>query len=222
MAKKDKSKKQNFLSFLRGIMSVNLSLIRNIDSTCRNADGELFDIVLVGESEDKKSTFCVQLPNIFDNDYELLYALKNALAVIEHQPLVKANTPELGANFMIDEGRADLLRRSHYMSDFINSTYFSFNGNMLRFVIDKRQSCVKFIKDRKLTEMYEFDGSVIPCLPDLFIKANMAKVRRDLHFYEKELKIGQKCEMIKEKRSRLAEFEAIVEPVPETYDPFMN
>lgn len=207
-------------------MSVNLSLIRNIDSTCRNADGERFDLVLVGETENKRGTFIVEIPHIFNNDYELLYALKNGLSVIEHQPIVKANTAELGANFEIDKKRADVLRRSHYMCSFIDSTYFSINGNMLRFCIDKKQSFVKFIKDTRLQEAYSYEGSIIPCLPDLFIKANLNKAKRDLYFYEEQLKVGQKCEMIKEKRRVIAELESLIDNNPDNtqdnMDRFVN
>ena len=156
-------------------MSVNLSLIRNIDSTCRSADGERFDLVLIGESENKKGTFVVEIPRIFNNDYELLFALKNGLSVIEHQPIVKANTAELGTSFEIDDKKAEALKRSHYMCGFLDSSYFYITGNMLRFTIDKKQSFVKFIKDRELVEAYSYEGSIIPCLPDLFIKANLNK-----------------------------------------------
>jgi len=203
-------------------MSVNLSLIRNIDSTCRNSEGKRFDFVLIGEKEDKKGTFVVEIPHIFNNDYELLYALKNGLSVIEHQPIVKANTAELGATFEIDEKKAEALRKSHYMCSFVDSSYFYITGNMLRFSIDKKQGFVKFIKDRELMEAYSYEGSIIPCLPDLFIKANLAKQKRDLYFYEKELKVGQKCEMIKEKRKVIAELEALIGNTPDDVDTFVS
>lgn len=203
-------------------MSVNLSLIRNIDSTCRSADGERFDLVLIGESENKKGTFVVEIPRIFNNDYELLFALKNGLSVIEHQPIVKANTAELGTSFEIDDKKAEALKRSHYMCSFLDSSYFYITGNMLRFTIDKKQSFVKFIKDRELVEVYSYEGSIIPCLPDLFIKANLNKNKRDLHFYEHQLKVGQKCEMIKEKRAVIAELESLINDGPVDTDVYVN
>jgi len=93
---------------------------------------------------------------------------------------------------------------------------------MLRFSIDKKQGFVKFIKDRELMEAYSYEGSIIPCLPDLFIKANLAKQKRDLYFYEKELKVGQKCEMIKEKRKVIAELEALIGNTPDDVDTFVS
>ena len=188
-------------------MSVNLSLIRNIDLNFKDIDGRSFDVVIIGESQDKRNMFAVRVLNIFDNDYELLFALKNAFLTLEQAPTIKANTPTLEDDFFISPRQAELLRNSHAMSDFVNSTYFSLNGNMIRFNLDKEGNTVNFINQRKDEMSLKLNGSIISNLPEIFIQYNMAKLRRDLRVYQQFLKVGARHEIIDEKKNKLNLFE---------------
>lgn len=190
-------------------MSVNLSLIRNIDPSFTDTNGDKIDMVIIGQNDNKQNVICAKIPRVCDNDYEFIYALKQAFLTLESALIVRENTTKLNDKMNISKDLEELLKNSRAMCDFANSTFFAITGDMLRFSIDKKENKVYFVKDRKIESLYMLEGSIISCLPELFMQYNMEKLSKDINFYGRYLKSNETHEIIEDKKKKLAKYRQV-------------